>query len=348
MTSIERVLTTLGHNEPDRVPLFLLLSMHGAKELGLSIRDYFARPEHVVEGQLRLRERYGHDCYYLFHHAPLEAQAWGGEVVFVEDGPPNSGEPPLTRAEQIDHLELPVVADCAALTGVLAATSALKSRAGDEVPLIGVVMSPFSLPVMQLGFELYLQVLLEQPERFARLMALNEAFCVEWANAQLRAGATAICYFDPVASPTIVPPTTYRALGQPVARHTLSRIEGPTATHLASGRALPIVDDLASTGTAIIGVGHDEPLAALKAAAHGKVSLLGNLNGVAMCRWTGEQAEAEVKRAIGAAGPGGGFILAEGHGEVPWQVTDDTLLAVADAARRWGAYPLSWVGDHGP
>jgi len=34
MTSLERVLTTLGHNEPDRVPLFLLLTMHGAKELG--------------------------------------------------------------------------------------------------------------------------------------------------------------------------------------------------------------------------------------------------------------------------------------------------------------------------
>ena len=34
-TSMERVLTTLGHREPDRVPLFLLLSLHGARELGL-------------------------------------------------------------------------------------------------------------------------------------------------------------------------------------------------------------------------------------------------------------------------------------------------------------------------
>jgi len=37
MTSMERVLTTLSHKEPDRVPLFLLATMHGAKELGLSI-----------------------------------------------------------------------------------------------------------------------------------------------------------------------------------------------------------------------------------------------------------------------------------------------------------------------
>ena len=39
MNSMERTLTTLGHREPDRVPLFLLANMHGAKELGLSLRD---------------------------------------------------------------------------------------------------------------------------------------------------------------------------------------------------------------------------------------------------------------------------------------------------------------------
>ncbi len=56
MTSLQRVLTTLGHREPDRVPFFLLVTMHGAKELGLSIKEYFSKAENVVEGQLRLLE----------------------------------------------------------------------------------------------------------------------------------------------------------------------------------------------------------------------------------------------------------------------------------------------------
>ena len=43
ITSLQRVLTTLGHQEPDRVPLFLLPTMHGARELGLSIKEYFSR-----------------------------------------------------------------------------------------------------------------------------------------------------------------------------------------------------------------------------------------------------------------------------------------------------------------
>ena len=64
MTSMDRVMTALSHEEPDRVPVFLMLTMHGARELGVSIREYFARAEHVVEGQLRMHRKYGHDCLY--------------------------------------------------------------------------------------------------------------------------------------------------------------------------------------------------------------------------------------------------------------------------------------------
>ncbi|MDA3929283.1 MAG: hypothetical protein PF541_10015 [Prolixibacteraceae bacterium] len=63
---MERVLTTLSHNEPDRVPQFLLLTMHGAKELGLTIKEYFSKAEYVIEGQTRLQKKYNNDCYYPF------------------------------------------------------------------------------------------------------------------------------------------------------------------------------------------------------------------------------------------------------------------------------------------
>ena len=174
-------------------------------------------------------------------------------------------------------------------------------------------------------------------------MQVNTEFTVAWANAQLAAGATAICYFDPVSSATIVPRELYLKTGQRVAKQALSQIKGATATHLASGRGLPIISDIAETGTAVIGVSALEDLAELKAAANQRVSLLGNLNGVEMRRWTPAQAEAEVKRAIAKAGRGGGFILGDNHGEIPWQVPEEVLLAIRDAVRRWGSYPLDWV-----
>ena len=345
MTSLQRVFTTLGHTEPDRVPYFLLLTMHGARELGMSIKDYFAKSETVVEGQLRLRAKYRHDCLYAFYYAPIEIEAWGGEVIFSDDGPPNSGEPFMNRPEDIETLEPPRIDDCACLIRVLGAIEQLKSRTGDDAPIIGVAMSPFSLPVMQMGFDKYLELIYERPSLFERLMKINEEFCVAWANAQLRAGATAICYFDPVSSSTIIPRELYLKTGFEVARRTLARIQGATATHFASGRCLSILDYVTQTGTAAVGVSVDEDIAKLKDACRGKLTILGNLNGIAMRHWTNQQAELAVKEAIAGTGSGGGFILSDNHGEIPWQVPDDVLLAISDAVHRWGRYPLTWVAE---
>jgi uroporphyrinogen decarboxylase len=344
MNAMQRTLTALGHQEPDQVPLFLLTTLHGAKEVGLSIQDYFSRAENVVEGQVRLLKKYRGDCLIPFFYAALETEAWGGEVIYAPDGPPNSGEPFL-RAQDIGSLQPPRVQESPGLLRVLAAIAGLKAKVGETVPIIGVAISPFSLPVMQMGFEAYLELMHEQPERFECLMQANESFSVEWANAQLAAGATAICYFDPVSSTTIIPRELYLKTGQRVARRTIARIQGPTATHLASGRALPIMADLADTGTAIVGVSSLEDMGELKAAAAGRVSLLGNLNGVEMRRWSPAQAEAEVQRIIAKAGRGGGLVLSDNHGEIPWQVPEEVLLAIREAVDRWGRYPLDWIPE---
>ncbi len=339
MTSLQRVLTTLGHKEPDRVPLFLLLTMHGAKELGMGIKEYFSKAENVVEGQVRLLNKYGHDCYFGFFYAPTEIQAWGGEVVFYDNGPANSGEPFINNIDQIKTLEPPVIADTPVLQEVLKTIRILHEKAAGEVPVLGVALSPFSVPVMQLGFEAYLDLIYNEPKLFDRLMAANEHFCVEWANAQLAAGAAAICYFDPVSSPTIIPRDLYLKTGFQVARRTIAKIKGPTATHMASGRCLPIIDDLAQTGTGAVGVSADEDLGILKQACRDKLTVIGNLNGLEMIHFSREETDRNVKNAIDAAAAGGGFILADNHGEIPCQVPDEVLLAISDAVRTHGNYP---------
>ncbi len=343
LTPMQRTLATLGHREPDRVPVFLPLTLHGAKELGLSIEQYFAEPGNVVEGQLRLLTKYGHDCIYGFFFAGLELMAWGGGVMFFDDGPPNAAAPVIHRPEDILDLVPPEVAETPCLLDVLSAQRMLKSEVGDDVPIIGVVISPFSLPVMQMGFDHYLDLMLETPHLFERLMALNEEFCVAWANAQLEAGATAIVYFDPVASPTIVPRQRYLETGHPVAMRTLARISGPTAVHFASGRCMSIIGDVIDTGAAVIGASTLDDLSSVKDACRTKVAVLGNMDAIQMRHWSQEAAESTVKASIAAAGKGGGFILSDIHGEIPWQVPDEVLVDIVSAAKRWGRYPLDWA-----
>lgn len=271
----------------------------------------------------------------------------GGEVIYVDDGPPNTDRPFIRNAEMITALKAPDIRKTPCLQKVLDAIKLMKARVGDDCPIIGVAISPFSVPVMQMGFGPYLDLMMERPELFAQLMQINEDFCVDWANAQLEAGATAICYFDPVSSPTIITRAQYLQTGFLIAKRTISRIKGPTATHMASGRTFQIVGDVIETGTAMVGVSCLENLSEIKSACRGKISVLGNLNGIEMRRWRAEETENKVREAIAQAGPGGGFILSDNHGEIPWQVSDETLLAIGETVRRWGSYPIDETKIYG-
>jgi uroporphyrinogen decarboxylase len=347
MTSAQRLGSALGHQEGDRVPFLLPAVLHGARELGLSIKEYFSRAEYVAEGQLRIREKYRHDAVVGFMYGAVDAEAWGCEVIFRDDGPPNSGEPICKTPEQIRQLIPPKIEDATCLQRVLELIRILKARVGDDAPVMGCVISPFSLPVMQLGFDHYLDLIYDQPALFTRLMQLNEEFCVSWANAQIAAGAGVIYYFDPVSSPTIIPREKYLQTGFPIAKRVIPRIHGGVAIGFASGLGLPILDLVMQTGAVGVSASAMEDLAAVKDACRGRLAVMGNLNAIEMRRWTPAQAETEVKTAIAKAGRGGGFILTDNHGEIPWQVSDDILLAISDAVHTWGHYPLKWIEDDG-
>lgn len=343
MTSMQRVLTTLGLKEPDRVPLFLLPTVQGAVEMGVPLKEYFHRPGLMAEAQVRFRERYRSDCLYGLSYAAAEFEAFGGGIIFYDRAPPNAGAPILRTPEDFVRLSVPKIEDCPALCRTLELQAQLRRMANGNVPVIGVVLSPVSLPVMQLGFPEYLRLLMEQPESLEPLFAVNEEFCVAWANAQLVAGADALVYYDPVGSCTIIEPAHYRRLNAPIAKRVLARIKGPVATHFASGRSFDILHDVAATGTGGVVVSGDEDLAAIKAAVGGKLTVFGNLNGLAMRHWDAEETERQVKNAIAAAGVGGGFILTDHHGEIPFDVPERVLIWIAESVERWGRYPLTWA-----
>lgn len=343
MSSMERVLTAMGHKEPDRVPFFLMATLHGAKELGISLQEYFSKPEHVAKGQLALRKKYRHDCLYGFFYAAAEAEAWGGEVIYRDDGPPNSGRPFIRNLEDIRSLEPPEIADTPCLQKVLLAIRMLRESSRDEVPIVAAAVSPFSVPVMQLGFGRYIELLYGNGDLFWDLMKVNKRFCADWANAQLEAGATAIGYFDPVSSPTIIPHELYKQTGFIVAKETIAQIKGPCATGFASARSRELVEEVVATGSVGISANTYEDLREFKAACRGRLTIMGNLNTVEMRRWSKEETERIVKEVLAAGAPGGGFILNDNHGEIPYQVPDSVLHAISDTVHRWGTYPLTWA-----
>ena len=112
-----------------------------------------------------------------------------------------------------------------------------------------------------------------------------------------------------MASPTIIERSKYLETGHKTAQRTISQIKGATATHLASGISLPVLDDVVETGSAAIGFSQKDDIKAIKKLASGKISLLGNLNGIDMVNWDKEKTGKEVKKLIREAAVGWGVVL---------------------------------------
>lgn len=340
MNSMERVMTALSYQEPDRVPMLLNLTITGAKELEMSIKEYYANADHVVRGQLLMNKKYSNDMVTNFLYSAAEIEAWGGEVLFCEDGPPMTGEPFLEKIDDIFKMEVPNIKNMPGFLKSLEIIDKLKKNVNEETPIIGGVTAPYSLPVMQMSFENYLKLIYFRKDAFNHLMKINEEFCVAWANAQLEAGATAIGYANPLASPSIIERETYLSTGFEVDKRTIARINGAVAIKLASGITVPVIRDLIKTGTKAINVSVEDDIIEAKKIAEKKVAILGNLNAVDMINWNKEKARKEVKELICKAAVGGGFVLTDNHGEILWQVSEEVLLTMGEAVKEYGTYPL--------
>lgn len=329
---MERVLASLSFQKVDRVPTFLLLVAQGAKELGVPLKEYFKNGENISAGQERLQKKYGHDVYYPFTYAAIETEAMGQKVGQSPEGYSFAGPPLIKNLSEIYDLKEVDPNSSPILERVFVAERNLKKIADGKIPIVGVVMSPLSIPVMQLGFENYLDLIQTDEKSFDALIEYNTKFCISYANAQLEAGANAICYFDPMASPSMLPRWFYAEKGLKIAKRVLSQIQGPAAIHLASGITDGIAEELKESGSPLLGFSCKENISAMKKSFGNKMALLGNMNGIEMRTWDSETTKKKVSAILAEAGESG-FILSDNHGEIPASVPEIVLFEIMECVK---------------
>jgi uroporphyrinogen decarboxylase len=339
MNSFDRVMTTLIHKEPDRVPVFLFMPLHGAKELNLPLSAYFSKAENIIDGQLRLLSKYNHDCLYPFFYASKEVEAFGGSTIFYRDGPPNAGKPIIQTSADIHNLACPNPNESESLKEPLRAIRLLSKENKGKTPIISAVIAPFSLPSMLMGLENWLDLILfGEKEDVQCMLKVCKSFCVSWANAQFEAGLDAVAFFDPLATSDIMTREQFLKYDFALASDTIKEIKGPVVYAGAGGRIESIADLIPKTGAFGMVVSAKDNLKAVKDAVGDKINIVGNLNNVEMPSWTPKKAEQIVHKCIADAAKGGGYILADQHGELPYYVEDTILRKIVESARKFGQY----------
>ena len=339
MTPLEIGVAAATGQPAPRIPVYCNLLDHGARELGMKQRDYYADGANVAEAQLRMRARYGYDNVWSLFYVGKEVELLGcREILYAEDGPPNVADLAIKHLDDIEKLTIPddITAHPAwAETGKC--LKILRDEVGATHPICAYATASTTLPAILMGMDKWMELFLLGPDdlRDELLRKCSDFFRLQIA-ALRAAGANVLVYSTPFGSPYFVGKDKVKNSVLPWMRRDLQ--PGGTADVVyycgmaPFNEVIDLVFDELDIKTHYISPLDD--LAEAKRLVNTRGLTCGVIDDIKMIRWTAQETRAEVKRIIDIGKPGGHFLF--GTGVMPLAIPEANIRAMLDAAFEYG------------
>ena len=344
MNSFERTMTTLQGKIPDRVPVDLHNFLVTARLMEVdSYADYFHDGAAMAAGQIMAWRRYRHDVLVVENGTAALAEACGVQVQYQSDSAPVAKEPAIKSLDEVEKLEVPDPYKDPLLSELLKATRIIVEEIGDQAFIIGRAdQGPFSLACEIRGMsEFLLDIAInEQPEKIEQLLDYCRQVSYRYAIVQIEAGAHATSIGDSTSGPDVISPKYYRKFAYPHVKRLVADLksQGILLAYHICGNSTPIIEDMVTTGAAILEIDQKADLQQSKTAASGKTTLLGPIDpsGI-MVNASPAEVTAKCREALDILAPGGGFILGPGCA-LPATTPDENIIAMIETAKEFGQY----------
>ncbi|HEY3397005.1 MAG TPA: uroporphyrinogen decarboxylase family protein [Armatimonadota bacterium] len=307
MTSRERVLTAICHQEADRVPF----NLRPGEELVARLRA-----EGVAED---FADHFGHDVRYLYLGWPAVPEG----VPAAEWTPVPSDAEVAVAAQEVAAFHARGLAVCGQyLMGVY---EHAKTWTGDEATMMG----PY-----------------DDPAGFADLLDRITAWKMATYGAHVRAGVDIVWIGDDLGTQRslVMSPAQYRQWYRPRHQRLIEHLRGlnpevRVAFHCC-GHVTPLIRDLIEIGVDILEAVQAEAMdiAGLKREFGRDICFWGGVGAQSVLHGSPAQVRAGVAETLRIMAPGGGYIAAPCHtltDDVPWE----NVLAFHEAIRDYAAYP---------
>lgn len=341
MNSIERIISVMEGKIPDRVPIMGNLLEQGARELGLSIKDYYSKGEYVAEGQLKLRKRYGYDNLSGFFYAGMEAELLGcRKIIFSETGPPNVGHLIIKGYKDIEKLEIPDnISKLPKFEELAKCIAILKQESAGKYPVGSSVVSSFSLPAILMGIDKWMDLLLNGPESVrSELLIKCSDFCIGLIEALRDAGADGVSYSNPVGSADFFSVDQFKELSLDWIKRDINTVGSEGITYFNGGGRINPMLQLIKDNTGIMTY-YTNPLddiAESKKIIGDQGISSGVINDILLVDWGKDEIYSEVRRIMKTGKSGGRFIF--GTLVMPLMIPEENIQHLFNAAYEYGAY----------
>lgn len=328
MNSKERFLAVINGAAVDKTPVFPLLMGFSAQRLGASYRQFASNGHVLAEAQLKTREVFKVDAITACSDAFRISADLGGEIVFPEDKPPFLANPLVESEADFKNLRKPDVTNSKGrMADRVAATREMVQAAGNECMVLGWVDMPFAEACSICGVTQFLMLLYDDPEFAHKILLFLTEIVIEFAIAQITAGAPMVGAGDAAAS--LISPQLFREFALPYEQKVCEEVHkagGLVKLHIC-GNTTHLIKDMILSGADLFNIDHLVDLSfAIENYSQVKKAYKGNLNPVAdLLQSTPEESLEKALKCLDMA-KGTNYMLSPGC-EVPAEVSDDVFLA---------------------
>jgi uroporphyrinogen decarboxylase len=348
MTSLERVATTLQFKEPDRVPAAPLVCGASHRIAGVSYGEWSSGDDvdAMVRGHVDGLKLLGHDGVVALVDLSVEAHDFGQEVIFPEMNTayPNYDNPFIKDIKDYKKIERIDPKKTKRMKSVLDMISGISKQVGKTHAIVGFVYGSLGVMSMMRGPEKFFMDLIEAPEAVLPALQAMDETLLEYAKAQVEAGAHSVCYDHLYCSQSILSKELWEKFEGPSIKRLCDTIRGMGALVSLHNCGNGIYFDMSLKWANPHAISHAyvaddvDGWEEHKAKWGGKIATIGWIPpGPVAMLGTPDEIEEECKAEIEIFSKGGGFILATGC-EYPPNAPLLNARRIVEAAKKYGVY----------
>ena len=345
MSSYERVMTSVKHSEPDRVPFIPFAQTFTARFAGIPFSEYVSKAEKFVEGQIKAYNFFGWDALCFSSDVAMYAGALGAKIEFPYDDVPRIVKPVLNHTsmyEDFQNLKVPNFNRAGRLTESIKAIEIAKKKMKDEVPLIGWLEGPFQgVTLLAGGDPMQFFYVLEHPDEFKEILDWYANFTIEIAQAMYEAGADIIGVGETAAY--FMSPNFFEEFCLQPEKKTCEAIKDMKMIPLihCCGYVPQCIHFVKRTNIGgAIQFDYQVDLGWAKNLIGNDITIMGNLNYNKLLTMEPPHVYDECVNHIKIAAEGGGYWLAFGC-EIPRDLPLNNLRSILRATKTAGKYPIN-------
>jgi MtaA/CmuA family methyltransferase len=332
MNSYERLFARMEGKPVDRVPNNCIIMGFGAKLVGATYKEFATDYKVLTKAAIRCHEEFDIDILSVISDPMREAEGFGAEIVFQDDGQPFSPKPLVEDIADLSKVKLFDPESSRRTYDRLLAVQSLAEYSKKKCAVQGWVEGAFAEACDLHNINNMMMDIIEEPEAVKELLEICTEEAIAFSLAQIKAGADIIGIGDAAAS--LIGPNFYEEFALPYEIRIIDAIHkagGKAKLHIC-GNINPLLEMAVTTGADMIDIDWMVDFKRANDVFGNSSSACGNFDPVAvLLKGTSEEVEEAVRRCLSESSARS--IIAAGC-EVPMDTPIENLRAVAKALKK--------------